>query len=371
MGDCQQNSINKATASFDSIKSARPVGRDIAIDLVKGICIILMVVGHCVPSKLGIGSVIYLFHMPCFFIASGFLFKERNLDTPGKYVKRKVKGLWWPFVFWSLVYLLLHNVFAYLNFYENAYSFKETGALLLRYVLTAGTEQLLGGFWFLTSLLFATVVGYAYYKWIGFSNKAIIVGIIISLAIVELLCYLDVKKQTIHVNPKDFTAIAYFLSGTLIARIDKNIISKYRPLVVVAAIVFLALQNTYLPASLDSLTVVSAIPFYITSTTAGLALIQLCYLAPSTSFFKAIAKIGTRTIDVLIFHFLIFKLVSAVVLYFNNESFERLKEFPVLKMDNNWLWVIYTAVAVIFSYYLGQLIIKLKHRFAIVGKIIP
>ncbi len=309
--------------------------------------------------------------MPCFFIASGFLFSERNLDTPGKYMKRKVKGLWWPFVFWSLIYLLLHNVFAYLNFYDSAYTVKEIFSRAIRYTVTAGSEQLLGGFWFLTSLLFATVVGYIYYKWIGFSNKAIIIGIVISLAIVELLCYFNINKSTIHLNPKDFAAVAYFLSGTLIARIDKKVFSKYRPVVVVAAIVFLALQNTYLPASLDTLTVASAIPYYITSTCAGLALIQLCYLAPATPFFKAIAKIGTRTIDILIFHFLIFKLVSVVVLYLNNEPLKRLAEFPVPQLDNNWLWIIYTAVAVILSYYLGQLIIKLKSRFAIVGKIVP
>lgn len=323
------------------------------------------------PFGGGVATLLALFRMPCFFIASGFLFKERNLDTPGKYLKRKVKGLWWPFVFWSLLFLALHNIFTFFNFYDHTYSIKETLTLMIRYILTAGTEQLLGGFWFLTSLLFATIVGFAYYKWIGFSNKAIIAGIILSLLSAEVLCYLDIYFQTIHLNSRDFMAIAYFLSGTLYSRIDQNIIRKSRPYVISAAIIFLSLQNTFMPVSISSLTVGSVIPFYITSTCSGIALIQICYLAPSTPLFKGIAKIGTRTIDVLIFHFLIFKVVSAVILYLNKMPVARLKEFPVLHIDNNWIWIPYTLFAVILSYCLGQLIIKLKHRYTLIGKIIP
>lgn len=326
--------------------------RNIAIDLAKGICIILMVAGHTgVPKWLG--QFIYLFHMPFFFLASGYLFREKNLDNTGKYIKKKFKGLWYPFVFWSIVYLLLHNLFTFFNFYGHSYSLKETGSLLVRYVLTAGTEQLLGGFWFLTSLLFATIVGFLYYKWIGFSTKAIVWGIVIALALAELVCYLGIFKETIHINSRDFTAVAYFLTGTLTARIDEDIMKKYRFPIISTAIVFLALQTTFMPVTISSLTVSTVIPFYITSSCAGIALIQLCYLAPETSFFRAIAKIGTRTIDVLIFHFLIFKLVSLAYVHINGLPLKRLNEFPTVETDSSWLWVVYTVFAVIVSYYIG------------------
>ena len=99
--------------------------RDIAIDLVKGICIILMVAGHAMPLSGWVGETLGLFRMPTFFIASGFLFKEKNLDTPLDYVKRKVKGLWWPFAFWSLVFLALHNTFTRMHLYGNYLSINE------------------------------------------------------------------------------------------------------------------------------------------------------------------------------------------------------------------------------------------------------
>jgi fucose 4-O-acetylase-like acetyltransferase len=84
--------------------------------------------------------------MPLFFLASGYLFREQNLDKSGKYIKRKVKGLWWPFFFWSIAYLFLHNIFAYMHFYPEGYSFIELLKRIPRYAIMAGTEQLLGGF---------------------------------------------------------------------------------------------------------------------------------------------------------------------------------------------------------------------------------
>lgn len=370
MGNCCKLRDRNVVEYF---RRDRPVvgARDSAIDIVKGICIILMVAGHAMPFTGWFVSLLFIFRMPCFFISSGFLFKERNLDTPAKYVKRKVKGLWYPFVFWSFVYLLLHNFFAFLNFYHYTYTGGDIVRLALRYFLTAGTEQLLGGFWFLSSLLFATVVGYFYYKWIGFSSKKIILGIVGCLVIAEILCYFNIFKQTIHLNSRDFMATAYFLTGTLYSRLDRELLSRCRWHIVVTAIVFLALQTSFMPVSIGSLTVTSVVPFYITSSLAAIAMIQVCSLAPDTKLFRGLAKVGVRTIDVLVFHFLIFKIVSAVYLQCSGEPLSRLREFPVLSGNNPWLWIVYTAVAVALSYLLGQLLIKAKSKSVLLSKIIP
>ena len=92
--------------------------RNIAIDLAKGVCIILMVVGHAGAPE-WLGRTIYIFHMPAFFVVSGYLFNKQNLATPKSYVKRKFKGLYWPFVFWSLLFLSLHNLFARMHLYPD------------------------------------------------------------------------------------------------------------------------------------------------------------------------------------------------------------------------------------------------------------
>ena len=130
---------------------------DSRISAVKAICIILMVVGHSgCPQPLS--KWIYLFHMPCFFFVSGFLLKDKYLADIWTFVKRRFKGLWWPFVKWSLLFLLLHNVFAALHLYETRYTWSDFLNKTFHILTLTGSEQLLGGYWFLKELLYASLI---------------------------------------------------------------------------------------------------------------------------------------------------------------------------------------------------------------------
>ncbi len=48
------------------------------IDMLKGLGIILVVFGHTAHAKDTIRILIYSFHMPMFFIISGYLFKTKD-----------------------------------------------------------------------------------------------------------------------------------------------------------------------------------------------------------------------------------------------------------------------------------------------------
>ena len=93
--------------------------RNISIDIIKGIGIILMVGGHC---GMPFTHFIYLFHMAIFFMASGYCFNasnSENMQDVLSFVKRKFKGLWFPYVLWTAVFSLLHNVFTQTSHIEN------------------------------------------------------------------------------------------------------------------------------------------------------------------------------------------------------------------------------------------------------------
>lgn len=83
--------------------------RNISIDIIKGIGIILMVGGHC---GMPFTHFIYLFHMAIFFMASGYCFNASNSETMQdvlSFVKRKFKGLWFPVLYehgaWWVTYM--------------------------------------------------------------------------------------------------------------------------------------------------------------------------------------------------------------------------------------------------------------------------
>lgn len=52
--------------------------RNIEIDIIKGLAIVLMVLGH---AETPIHNFIYLFHMAVFFIAAGYFYKEKSSDS--------------------------------------------------------------------------------------------------------------------------------------------------------------------------------------------------------------------------------------------------------------------------------------------------
>lgn len=49
--------------------------RDTSIDIMKGILIILVIVGHMTDISNSLRGMIYSFHMPAFFILAGCFFK--------------------------------------------------------------------------------------------------------------------------------------------------------------------------------------------------------------------------------------------------------------------------------------------------------
>lgn len=73
------------------------MNRDQTLDIIKGIGIILMVVGHS-GSPDYVHDIIYTFHMPLFFIASGWFFSERNLEDSKGFVMRKLKNIYLPYI---------------------------------------------------------------------------------------------------------------------------------------------------------------------------------------------------------------------------------------------------------------------------------
>lgn len=130
--------------------------------------IILMVVGHNgVPMWMH--DSIYSFHMPLFFIASGWFFSERSLDNKREYALKKIKGLYLPYLKWCLIFLLLHNVFFTVGLLNSQYGYN--GSVEKWFHLNdiishfanisfrmAGYDNLVGTYWFMRSLFVASLL---------------------------------------------------------------------------------------------------------------------------------------------------------------------------------------------------------------------
>ena len=70
------------------------------VDIAKGIGIVLVLIGHISQNK-NLHYFIYSFHMPLFFIISGYLYSEKE-----QYVRKKAKSILLPYLLWSIVSFL-------------------------------------------------------------------------------------------------------------------------------------------------------------------------------------------------------------------------------------------------------------------------
>ena len=72
------------------------------IDYSKGILIILVIAGHAIPEfdlHLDyLAHFIYSFHMPAFFILSGYLFRYKKDINTVEFAKKKAKQLLIPYI---------------------------------------------------------------------------------------------------------------------------------------------------------------------------------------------------------------------------------------------------------------------------------
>ncbi len=324
--------------------------RNIALDVIKGLCIILMVIGHSGAPR-GLCQMIGTFNMPAFFIISGFLLKTRYLSDIKTFCSRKLLTIWWPFFKWTLIYIVLHNLMHALSLYSESYSLKEGAMHVVKGFFMISTEQLLGGFWFLTSLLFASMVSILYLRLTGISRKSLLWGIGGALAIACLLA-IDGVPSVLYFNSLNFQATAFFLTGTLIATGNLHMQARRTP-AVIAALCAITIGTFWVRGAMTRNDIFQIIPYYLTASIITWGLIVVFWPVSPAGGWKYIVKIGNRTLDILIFHFLAFKLVTWMRVVWHDLPVETMAEFPVIGFKDKSIpatdlhWILYTIVGII------------------------
>lgn len=177
------------------------------LDYAKGIGILLVVLGHIYNNSVKLW--IYSFHMPLFFIISGYLLEyNKTYDREFKDVLvSRLKSLIIPFYVYSVI-----NTFVLLCL--NNFS-KE---ILIENAIRIATLQGKGGIWFLPCLFFAELIYVALRK--NINNKFIVNLIIGILFIISLFANTD--RLLVVVIARIFIALGFLCIGNIIiSSIDK------------------------------------------------------------------------------------------------------------------------------------------------------
>ena len=333
--------------------------RDDSVSIAKGIGITLMVLAHSGFSNFG-DAVINMFHMPLFFFLSGYCFNDKHLLDAKHWILGKIRHLWLPYVTYSFLFLLFHNILFKLHFYNSSYTVHDFVFRAVRIPITMGMhEQLLGGYWFIGALFWGLMIAYLLLK--TFNNNAII-GCGVALLMAMIMNAFEISIPIICNNYVKFFAAAFILIGI---HYKRNCISleKYPLLIVLIAITLILLGTIYWRGCVPIIDTWKILPYFFTAVVGTIAVFIIAKRLVNRADF--IKYIGDNTLAILTWHFICFKLVSLMIIVIYKLPMQELTQFPILNnyATQGW-WVVYLVMGVglplLINNFISFCILKVK-----------
>lgn len=339
--------------------------RNETIDLIKGLGILLVVLGHSgFPYK----GYIYLFHMPIFFMASGYCFNTKHALNPtalGRYVGKKVTGLYVPYVLFNAVFWLLHNKLIDWNILTDNPAFPSPKSRLSLADIWArlnhglhfnpgGTHQLCGADWFVLVLFYITIL-FAVVYWMSGIIKSprlrhcipVLTGIA-ALFIGHLLQKKDLLLDgywTPAITGYSLYVLGFYLRSLPVK--FQQFLEKAKYAIILAGFPLLWLAGQYGSISLNVNHFENPV-FLVSCSLLGWFWLQAWaqVIAKADLLKRFSICLSKSSLFILFLHFLAFKLITAVQVAVYQEKAYMLASFPILHSEGFW-WIAYTVVGVL------------------------
>ena len=194
--------------------------RDPYWDIVKGLGIIAVVTAHAELLAMEINW----FHLELFFFVSGFLLNAEKCMDYQTFFLHKLNTLWKPFVFYNIIFFVLHDFFICINWIatENFNGIIMLSQWIKLYdlpkhiaasIFKGNTDIMCGPTWFMAPflsniLLFGFLVKVAYKKSVYYLPLSIILLFIVGTAIVKhspgMKMYIDMAMMLLPITAAGF-----------------------------------------------------------------------------------------------------------------------------------------------------------------------
>lgn len=305
---------------------------DSKFSILKALALMLVVL-----SQAGISGwpaqVLSMFHVPAFFLCAGYLFSTGYLTDERTFVVQRIKRLYLPFVRWSVVLLLLHNLLLACGLLSShygsvagevshSYTLHETAQQLWSIVFNmSGYSPFLGEmFWVFRALLLSGIGFLIVFKLLRRSPRfatdkqagwaLLVIGLLLTTWKVADGIAVTGVAQGGYRELMGFTLMA---AGFLLRQYRLDEVLTWRIAAPAAAVLIGA--SLWCPSSMvwnPSFSQFAALPL---PAVAGFVLllyasVWIDRILPRVK--KSLVYVGERTLHVLAFHLLSFKVVSAI-----------------------------------------------------------
>jgi acyltransferase len=305
---------------MDKFKS----NREVWVDYAKAIGIILVIAGHLRLAK-PISDFIYAFHVPLFFILSGYLYKSK--DTFKTVISKDVRRLLLPYTYFYMIsygYWFLTGYLRHRNEYPGTSGVEER---LLGLVVGVGYEthvsiSISPHLWFLMGLFFVKFF-YSLLQYISKENKLLITAGIIVLLITVVFINSSGYDLWLSLDSA-VLSLPFFFIGVLLKSYRKwqlwfknNLLNLFYLLLTIAATWYLSIYNG--SANINtSYFGHNLLLFYITGLCGSLMIFSLSFIlavVPS----KIVVFVSNNTLILLCIHGLIIIILRSIGLITNTQ----------------------------------------------------
>lgn len=321
--------------------------------------------------------VLYLFHMPVFLMASGYCFNRAHAQNPaalGRYIGKKVKALYLPYLLFNGVFILLYNLLLRWNIYTDhpvfsapmaRKSLPELWAALnaALHFEPGATQQLCGADWFVIILFYITIL-FAVACWLSgiFRRRCLQNGFLGFSAVAAVCLGFILQKKNLSLEgfwTPAITGFALYALGFFLAQLPPAVdqfMEKAKWAIAVLGIVFLSIASHFGSISLNVNHYTDPIFLVLCSLVGWYWLQALANIFKSTKPVAAVFTCLSRSsLFILFLHFLSFKIVTALQLAIYAEPAYLLASFPILHTEGLW-WIAYTVAGVLIP-------VAAKHLF--------
>ena len=340
-------------------------------DIAKGIGIILVVWAH---AKGPFHGEIFEFHMPLFFIISGLLYNSKTAVF--EFAKKRFFSLYIPFIFWNML------IFLFKCFWYKA-GIKDSIWLGTKYILTLDKDgAFFGATWFLGALFVMSV----FYKmadtvlnnFFSKNDNVKLIKEIILLAMFFLMMVVAFRIRLPFMQSRTVILGFYYALGAFYKKYKDtlNIRIIYRILLSVAFVILFIFTSKNNAANMGMNEYQNPVLFVINALGMSYALLQACKLIDMckstavTHINRFFIHLGKRSIDIVIWHFVFFRIVIIIQMIMHSEALTLsniFKYYPLYSEKHGW-WIAYlfvgTAVPLLWCDFLrlnpwGKLLKKL------------
>ena len=326
------------------------------LDIAKGIGITLVVYGHLQGDPPG-RNLVYCFHMPLFFVLSGYCFSQ-NVDFPS-FCKKKFLRLLVPYCSYSLINYCFYSMWSILFLHKNIISVDS-----LLQIIPLWTTGSNAGLWFLISL-FTVLVAMGYF----ISSMKNSTYILFSFAIITSIAgfYFSQKFRLPFFLDSSMSAFIFVAFGFGLKLLNTKAIQQKKGICLLTAflmgiILFLSSQAIH-GIDMRGNHYNCSWPVFLIAAFSGTLSCFLFSIAISGNniIAKLFAFLGTYTLPILGFHFAIFEFTRPIVKIITNNS---------MGIDNHLLVTALTLSGSILALKLTVLLlnrVKLSHYLWILG----